>query len=67
MLFNGFGGDVLNVRGGQFLYVHLERAVAIDIDDQLIGMSSLDTHASWRAADPVKVTSNFSRHVSGAS
>ena len=41
-----FGGDLLDVRGGEFLHVHEERAVAIDVDDLLVRAGHL--RAQWR-------------------
>ena len=38
---DGLGGDLLDVGGGQFLNVHQEGSVAIDVDHLLVGASHL--------------------------
>ena len=38
---DGLGRDLLDARGSQFLDVHQERAVAVDVDHLLVGAGDL--------------------------
>ena len=40
---NGLGGDLLDVGGGEFLNVHQEGTIAIDVDDLFVGATDLGT------------------------
>ena len=42
-----FDRQLFTMQSGQFLNVHLERTVAVDIDNDCVRMSGLNTHCGW--------------------